>query len=127
MIKVKMIEVLNSIEILTTIGNYNDKEINIKFKYKLMMLLESLLKYQQQYVTQMQNLINEYEIGFDNNGNPICENEIKLKDFLNSKYELENMDLEVNQNKIMYDKTFSKISFNQMLVLKPFFDYSEIM
>jgi len=127
MIKVKMIEVLNSIEILTTIGNYNDKEINIKFKYKLMMLLESLLKYQQQYVTQMQNLINEYEIGFDNNGNPICENEIKLKDFLNSKYELENMDLEVNQTKIMYDKTFSKISFNQMLVLKPFFDYSEIM
>jgi len=127
MIKVKMIEVLNSIEILTTIGNYNDKEINIQFKYKLMMLFENLLKYKQQYITQIQGLINEYEISFNDNGQAICENENKLKEFLKSKYELEDMDLEINQIKIMYDKTFNKISFNEMLILKPFFDYSEIM
>ena len=127
MIKVKMIEVLNSIEILATIGNYNDKEINIQFKYKLMMLFENLLKYKQQYITQVQSLINEYEIGFDDNGQPISESEDKQKEFLKSKYELEDMDLEINQTKIMYDKTFNKISFNQMLILKPFFDYSEIM
>lgn len=127
MIKVKMIEVLNSIEILTIIGNYNDKEINIQFKYKLMMLFENLLKHKQQYITQIQSLINEYEIGFDDNGQTICEDENKLKEFLKSKYELEDMDLEINQTKIMYDKTFNKISFNQMLMLKPFFDYSEIM
>lgn len=127
MIKVKMIEVLNSIEILATIGNYNDKEINIQFKYKLMMLFENLLKYKQQYITQVQSLINEYEIAFDDNGQPICEDENKLKEFLESKYELEDMELEINQTKIMYDKTFNKISFNQMLILKPFFDYSEIM
>lgn len=127
MIKVKMIEILNSIEILTTIGNYNDKEINIQFKYKLMMLFESLLKHKQQYITQIQGLINEYEISFNDNGQAICEDENKLEEFLKSKYELEDMDLEINQTKIMYDKTFNKISFNQMLILKPFFDYSEIM
>jgi len=127
MIKVKMIEVLNSIEILTTIGNYNDKEINIQFKYKLMMLFENLLKYKQQYIIQIQGLINEYEISFNDKGQAICENEGKLKEFLKSKHELEDMDLEINQTKIMYDKTFNKISFNEMLVLKPFFDYSEIM
>lgn len=127
MIKVKMIEVLNSIEILATIGNYNDKEINIQFKYKLMMLFENLLKHKQQYITQVQSLINEYEIGFDDNGQPISESEDKQKEFLKSKYELEDMELEINQTKIMYDKTFNKISFNQMLILKPFFDYSEIM
>lgn len=127
MIKVKMIEVLNSIEILTTIGNYNDKEINIQFKYKLMMLFENLLKHKQQYITQIQGLINEYEISFNDNGQAICEDENKLEEFLKSKYELEDMELEINQTKIMYDKTFNKISFNQMLILKPFFDYSEIM
>lgn len=127
MIKVKIIEILNSIEILTIIGNYNDKEINIQFKYKLMMLLETLLKYKNQYITQMQSLLNEYEIGFDDKGNPVCEDENKLKEFLKSQSELENMDIEINQTKIMYDKTFNIISFNQMLILKPFFDYSEIM
>lgn len=127
MTKVKMMEVLNSIEILNSIGNYNDKEINIQFKYKLMILFDCLLKYKQQYITQIQNLINEYEIGLDDKGQPICENENKMIEFLKSKQELEDMDLEINQTKIMYDKTFNKISFNQMLILKPFFDYSEIM
>lgn len=125
MIKVKMIEILNCIEILTIIGNYNNDDINIKFKYKLMLLLESLLKYQQQYIQQLNELINYYQIGIDKN-QYICEDISKLNEFLKEKYELESMDLDINQQKILYDKDFNKLSFNQMLIMKPFFDYNEI-
>ena len=126
MIKVKLIEILNCIEILTKVGNYQGDDINIKFKYKLMLLLENLLKYQQQYIKQLQDLVNYYEITIQDN-QYYNEDIEKLNKFLQEKYDLEDIEMDINQHKILFDKDFNKFSFNQMLVLKPFFDYSEIM
>ncbi len=125
MIKVKLIEILNCIEILTKVGNYQGDDINIKFKYKLMLLLENLLKYQQQYIKQLQDLVNYYEMTIQDN-QYYNEDIEKLNKFLQEKYDLENIEMDINQHKILFDKDFNKFSFNQMLILKPFFDYSEI-
>ena len=125
MIKVKLIEILNCIEILTKVGNYQGDDINIKFKYKLMLLLENLLKYQQQYIKQLQDLVNYYEITIQDN-QYYNEDIEKLNKFLQEKYDLEDIEMDINQHKILFDKDFNKFSFNQMLILKPFFDYSEI-
>ena len=75
---------------------------------------------------ELQNLINKYEVGI-NDGEFICEVTENLKEFLNYKYELEDTDLELNINKIKFDETFNKISGNELLIIMPFFDYSEIM
>lgn len=126
MIKVKMIELLNIITILNKLCNINDEKINIQFKFKIAMLNEELIKYTTQYSKAIQQIIKDNEIKIIDN-QFVNKDKNKLNNFLKSKAELENMDLEINQVKIIFDKNINNISANELLILKPFFDYSEIM
>lgn len=127
MIKLKMIELLNCFEVLKKIGNINTNIIPISFKFKIYLLMNDLKKYLESYNIQIQELINEYEIDILQDGRITCEDENKLKNFLSKKNELENMDLEIEYEKIMFDKNINNISANDLLNLSPFFDFSELM
>jgi hypothetical protein len=126
MIKIKMIELLKAIQVLNTIGNNQSFNISIKFKFKTAVLIETLNVYIKQYSVQMQDLIKEYEMEFDD-GKFVNKDKEKENQFLKKNNELENMDLEINQNPILFDENVNGISANELLLVKPFFDFSEIM
>lgn len=126
MIKVKMIELLSIITTLSKLCNSKDEKISIQFKFKIAMLNEELMKYTNQYSKSLQNLITENNIEITDN-QFVSEDKNKLNKFLESKNELENIDLEIDIAKIRFDKNVNSISANELLILKPFFDYSEIM
>jgi len=126
MIKVKMGELLNIVSILNKIGKYDTEDINLQFKLKVALLNKSLQEYVGQYTIELKNLINKYEIGINDN-EFMCDNTESLKEFLNFKYELEDTDLELNVNEVKYDKTFNKISGIELIIIMPFFDYSEVI
>lgn len=125
MIKLKMIDVLNSLRVLNKLGDNNSFNISIQFKFKVAMLIEKLLVYYNQYNKQMQYLINEYNIEIVNN-QFINKDKNKLNEFLKAKNELEDIEIEIEQNLIIYNKNINDISANELLILKPFFDYSEL-
>jgi len=99
MIKIKMNELLNIVNILNKIGSYDAEDINIQFKLKIMMLNKNLNEYINQYSIALRDLINKYKIGIIDNQFSCEEDKNKLNEFLKLKYELEDTDLEVNQSK----------------------------
>lgn len=126
MIKIKMIDLLNAFRILSKLGENNSFNISIQFKFKIAILIEKLMVYYTQYNKQIQELIKEYNIEIINN-QFVNEDKNKLTEFLNIKRELEDVELEIDNTLIKYNKNINDISANELLILKPFFDYSEIM
>ena len=126
MIKIKMIELLSCFETLKKLGNINTNIIPISFKFKIYLLMNDLKKYLESYKVQIQELISEYGINILQDGRITCEDENKLKEFFNKKNELEYMDLEIEYEKIIFDKNINNVSANDLLNLSPFFDFSEL-
>jgi hypothetical protein len=125
MLKIKMIEILSGKDALNKIADINSFNISIQFKFKVCILIEDLNKYLIQYSKQLQELIKEYDVEITDNQFKNKDKD-KLKMFLDKQYDLDNMDIEINQDKIMFDKNINTISANELLILKPFFDYSEL-
>ena len=125
MIKVKMIEILKSIEILNGISKHNNPSINRQFKFKVGLLNKNLKEYVDQYLIELQDLINEYEIQYIDY-NFYNEDENKLDEFLKIVNELENTEIEIDQQKIYCDDSFNELSGDEMVVLMPYFDYGQI-
>lgn len=125
MIKLKVIDVLNSLVVLNKLGNNNSFNVPISFKFKIAILIEKLTVYYDQYSKQVLDLIKEYEIEIIDN-QFINKDSNKLNNFLKMKKELEDVEVEIAHSLIVYNKTVNNISANELLILKPFFDYSEI-
>lgn len=122
--RVKIVELLNCYEALKKIGDINTFSMPIQFKFKISLLIKDINGYIDLYSKQLQELISLYEIKIENNQFVSAEN--KLKEFLVKKNELEEMEIEINHTKIMFNKNINNISANDLLLLSPFFDYSEL-
>ena len=126
MIKVKMIELLNSYESLRNVGNINTFSTPIQFKFKTSLLIKDINGYIDLYNKQLQSLIDLYNIKIKDNRFACDDGADKLKEFLIKKIELEEMDIEINHEKIIFSKSINNVSANDLLNLSPFFDFSEL-
>jgi hypothetical protein len=125
MIKLKMKDLLNVYQVLSKIGNNNSYNISIQFKFKVALLIQNLKSYIEQYNKELQTLIKEYEIKIEEN-KFVNNDESKLKLFLEKLNELENIDLEIENKKIKFDKNMNGICPNEIIILMPFFDFEEL-
>lgn len=126
--KVKIIELLNSYEALTKIGNNNSLSASILFKFKVSLLIRNINGYIEVYTEQLQDLINEYNIKIQDNQFVSQDNNIEnLQQFLKQKSDLEQVVVDLDIGQIPFDTNINNLSANDLLNLSSFFDYSEFM
>ena len=125
MIKVKMIELLNINMILSKLCSFDNKDVSVGFNYKIGILHERFKIHVNQYTKCLQEIITKNDIKIIEN-NFVNEDEGKLNNFLKSKIELENLDLEIEQSKIIFDRNAKGLNSYELLMLRPFFDFSEL-
>lgn len=126
MITVKISELLNGYDALRKVGNMTSFAIPIQFKFRVSLLIKNITNYIDLYSQQLETLINSYEIRIKDNQFK-CDDYNKLQEFLKQKDELEQMIVEIDNEKIQFDKSINDLSANDLLNLNPFFDYSELL
>lgn len=126
MITFKISELLNGYDALRKVGNMTSLAIPIQFKFRVSLLIKNITNYIDLYSQQLEILINSYEIRIIDNQFK-CDDYKKLQEFLKQKDELEQMIVEIDNEKIQFDKSINDLSANDLLNLNPFFDYSELL
>lgn len=125
--KIKINELISAYDVLKKIGDINTFSVSIQFKFKTSLLLKEINNCLEMYSKQLQNLLTLYEIKIKDNQFIHDSDSNKLKEFLSKKNELEEIEIEINSEKIIFDKNINSISANDLLKIHLFFDCSELL